>query len=128
MNNNSTSESETPITDTQGTSDSPSDFTPTTAVFAIQVGGSPSGAITPQMSAQDFIEGSQEQFQKIAAVVEVAGQSFVQRINQLANKPASCSVEFGVNVGGETGVPFVTKGTVGANFKVTITWEAKAKG
>lgn len=93
--------------------------------FLIQVGGTPGSAVTPQASIQDFIDGSKEHFQKIATVVEVAGQSFVERINQIASKPTECSIEFGVNVGGEAGVPFITKGTVGANFKVTIKWATK---
>jgi hypothetical protein len=32
-------------------------------------------------------------------------------------------MEFGLQAGGETGVPFVTKGTAQANVKVTIEWD-----
>lgn len=89
--------------------------------FLIQVGGQ-SGYVTPQMSVDDFIKGSREQFQKIGEVVEVAGQMLVERIRKLAQKPTECAVEFGINAGAEAGMPFVTKGTLGANFKVTIKW------
>ena len=93
--------------------------------FFIQVGGTASSGVTPQMSVQDFIAGSKEQFKKIADVVEAAGQAFIQRISTLASKPTECSIEFGINAGGEAGVPFVTKGTVGANFTVTISWKTE---
>ena len=29
-------------------------------------------------------------------------------------------LEFGVNIGGEMGIPYVTKGTVGSNLKITV--------
>lgn len=93
--------------------------------FEIQIGGTPNSSITPQASVQDFIKGSKEQFEKITGVIELAGQAIVDKVSQIASKPAECSIEFGINVGGEAGIPFVTKGTVGANFKVTITWKAK---
>ena len=38
--------------------------------------------------------------------------------------PSRAEVEFGLKVGGETGV-FVAKGTAEANFKVTMSWEQK---
>jgi len=93
--------------------------------FLIQVAGQPGGGVTPQMNVQDFIDGSKEQFIRIAEVVEVAGHSLVNRIAKLATKPTECAIEFGISAGGEAGVPFVTKGTVGANFKVTIKWTTK---
>ena len=38
-------------------------------------------------------------------------------------KPESIELEFGIQLGGETGVPFVTKGTAQANVKVGVTWK-----
>ena len=37
--------------------------------------------------------------------------------------PESVTLEFGVQLGGEAGVPFITKGTVQANVKVTVVWK-----
>jgi hypothetical protein len=37
-------------------------------------------------------------------------------------KPDTLSMEFGLEVGGEAGVPFVTKGTATANFTVSVQW------
>ncbi|MDZ8263043.1 CU044_2847 family protein [Nostoc sp. ChiQUE01b] len=36
--------------------------------------------------------------------------------------PSKVTMEFGLQAGGETGVPFVTKGSAQANVKVTIEW------
>ena len=36
--------------------------------------------------------------------------------------PDKVTLEFGLQLGGEAGVPFVTKGTAQANFKVAIEW------
>ena len=36
--------------------------------------------------------------------------------------PEKVVLEFGLQLGGETGVPFVTKGTAQANVKVTVEW------
>ena len=38
-------------------------------------------------------------------------------------KPAEFSIEFGVTLAGEIGVPLVTKGEASASFKVTATWK-----
>jgi Trypsin-co-occurring domain 1 len=37
-------------------------------------------------------------------------------------QPDALSMEFGLEVGGEAGVPFVTKGTATANFTVSVEW------
>lgn len=36
--------------------------------------------------------------------------------------PQKVTLEFGIQAGGETGVPFITKGTAQANVKVMIEW------
>lgn len=41
--------------------------------------------------------------------------------------PDKLQIEFGLQAGGETGVPFVTKGTAQANVKVTIEWNLNNK-
>jgi hypothetical protein len=30
------------------------------------------------------------------------------------------TLEFGINVGGEAGIPYITKGSVGSNIKITV--------
>ena len=108
------------VTSSQPAQKSPSKSTPK---FLIQVRGQ--SGVTPQMSVNDFIEGSKEHFERIADVVQVAGETLIERIKKLAQTPSECEVEFGINAEGEVGVPFVTKGTLGANFTVTIKWITK---
>ena len=40
-------------------------------------------------------------------------------------EPSKCSIEFGVKLTGELGIPMVTKSTGEANFKVSIEWQKK---
>ena len=37
--------------------------------------------------------------------------------------PESVTLEFGLQLGGEAGVPFIAKGTAQANVKVTVEWK-----
>jgi hypothetical protein len=37
-------------------------------------------------------------------------------------KPSELALEFGLTLGGEAGIPFVSKGTAEATFKITATW------
>lgn len=91
--------------------------------FFIQVTDVPgSGQVSPEMSIEEFVEGTNEKLQTVATVVVEAVGPFFERLSTIAQKPSECSIEFGVNAGGEAGIPFVTKGTVGANFKVTVKW------
>jgi len=41
------------------------------------------------------------------------------------SKPSELTLEFGVTLAGEAGVPFVTKGTAEGTFKVTAKWNFK---
>lgn len=38
------------------------------------------------------------------------------------------TLEFGINVGGEAGIPYVTKGSVGSNLKITVECSFKKEG
>jgi len=91
--------------------------------FKIQITDLPLGAVTPEMSVDAFIEATKGVMEDVARVVRATTESFFEHVKQLDARPSECAIEFGVNVGGEAGVPFVTKGTVGANFKVTLRWQ-----
>jgi hypothetical protein len=64
---------------------------------------------------------------KIRLLGETIGQTCVELVESAQKqfiklKPSELSLEFGVSLGGELGVPFVTKGTGEATFTVTATW------
>jgi hypothetical protein len=93
-------------------------------VFYVQVDDQMTGVIIPQSDGSLGIEKiTREDFNRIASVVEKAGSSFVQSIRQMAGRPSECEIEFGISLGAEGGIPFFTKGSVAANFKVTIKWQ-----
>ena len=80
------------------------------------------GGVTPEGAREYLREFTVEDFKKIGDVIEFACNNLAKRIEDMDNKPKGYSITFGVEAGGEVGVPFVTKGTVGANFTVTLNW------
>lgn len=56
----------------------------------------------------------------IARTIEEVGRALMSAATALA--PDKFSVEFGIEAGGEAGIPFVTKGTAKAAFKVALEW------
>jgi hypothetical protein len=82
-----------------------------------QTGGEAAGGLEPE---------------KLLAKLEDIGQTIGDTCNALHAKvkkslagtlPKEMSIEFGVTLAGEAGVPLVTKGSVEAAFTVTATWE-----
>ena len=57
-----------------------------------------------------------EELEKIGGVAEAVLESLK------AIRPGAVELEFGVELGGEMGVPLVTKGQAKANFKITLKW------
>lgn len=92
--------------------------------FYIQTGNI-TGAITPESVVDKAIEGSREQFEKIANLIEEASTGLINKLKDSAYKPSECSLEFGVEFKVAGGIPWVTKGELGAAFKVSVKWENK---
>jgi len=92
-------------------------------VFMIQVADVvSSGAVMPQMSVDEFVQGTKETLEKVGKVVAEAVNPVFEQLHRMTSKPSEFALEFGVNVAGEHGVPWVAKGTIGANFKITLKW------
>ena len=60
----------------------------------------------------------------IAGTIEEIGRAVMAAATALA--PDKFGVEFGLEAGGEAGIPFVTKGTAKAAFKVSLEWTGAA--
>jgi hypothetical protein len=82
------------------------------------------------LQAVGYIDDIQERTErfKTMMVSTVRGYSrivlnTVQKSMTDLRSPSKVTMEFGLQAGGETGVPFVTKGTAQANVKVTIEWD-----
>ena len=91
--------------------------------FYLEVRGNAMKGVRPEGKVKDFINGSKEHFYRIADVIELASESLVDKLSKINKKPKECTIEFGISAEGETGIPLVTKGTIGADFKVTLKWE-----
>ncbi|MCP2728793.1 CU044_2847 family protein [Limnofasciculus baicalensis] len=83
-----------------------------------------------ELQAVGYIDDIQERTDKLskAMVSTVRGYSkmVLDSVKQgLTDSlaPSKVTLEFGIQAGGETGIPFVTKGAAQANLKVTIEWD-----
>lgn len=92
-----------------------------------------------ELQAVGYIDDIQDDIQKRTERLTKMTVSTVRNYSKLVldsvkegisntTAPTKVTLEFGLQAGGETGVPFVTKGTAQANVKVTIEWDfSKAK-
>ncbi len=90
-------------------------------IFLIQI-EPVSGPIRQEMNTDKFIGATRETLDGVAGVIEESCQAFLDRITKLNAKPSEIGIEFGVDASGEAGIPLLTKGSLGANFKVTLKW------
>lgn len=75
--------------------------------------------------AQTMIEEMEKIGEVIAGVCDAVQGKVTQAFK--ASVPGELTLEFGVKLAGEAGVPLVTKGTVEGTFKVTAKWDFAAK-
>jgi len=80
------------------------------------------GMVVPQANAVEFSKLTDEKLAEIADTARNTANALVTRLTEFAKRPSKVSLEFGIGVGGEAGIPFVAKGTVQAQFKVSIEW------
>jgi Trypsin-co-occurring domain 1 len=62
------------------------------------------------------------QFADVQGLIVTCCNSLYDALAQLPH-PEKVAVEFGVKLGGEAGVPMLTKATGEANFKVSVEWK-----
>jgi hypothetical protein len=70
-----------------------------------------------QQTTQQVIQNFANLQNTIKAFAVYTLNSFKQISNANVDK---VTLEFGVNIGGEAGIPYVTKGSVGSNLKITV--------
>jgi len=93
-------------------------------IFLVEV-DSGAGDVSLEMSGKDVVRATKQTLQRVVDVVRDSCQTFIDDIEKLPKKPSSIELEFGIDIGGEAGIPLVTKGSVSANFKVTLMWDWK---
>ncbi len=79
--------------------------------------GVPSG-FEPMSSAGQL----ERQFAEVQSLIVTCCNSLYESLERLPH-PEKVSVEFGVKLGGEVGVPMLTKASGEANFKVSVEWK-----
>src|SRR5271157_3684229 len=84
----------------------------------IQVRQIPSGGSSPQSVQGTLKELTAEQLEAVGSVVGQVRAWLFEKVAAAVEKPSSFSIEFGIDVEGQAGIPFVTKGSIGANFNL----------
>jgi hypothetical protein len=90
--------------------------------FFIQVAPEPGGALSPQAAADGVVVATPERLQGISQAIRDTSEALTSSLERLARRPDELEIEFGVSIGGEAGIPFVSKGKIDANFTVTVRW------
>lgn len=81
------------------------------------------------VGASDMLDDIQARTDRLKSVISSTVQGYSQTILSSIKdaseelKPSRVTLEFGLQLGGETGIPLVTKGTAQANVAVTIEWD-----
>lgn len=84
---------------------------------------------TDELQAVSYVDDIKERTEKLKTAMVSTIQGYSQIVLDAVKQgmshpaPSKVTLEFGLQAGGETGVPFVTKGSAQANIKVTIEWE-----
>jgi hypothetical protein len=93
----------------------------------IQLARDVSGVVEPQGDGERFGKLTREQLETVSSAARDTSNALMAKLKQFDTKPSKVALEFGISAGGEAGIPFVTKGTVEAQFKVSVEWSF-AKG
>lgn len=86
-------------------------------------------ADTDELQAVGYIDDIQERSERLQKMMISTVRNYSGLILNSVKQgmsdstPSKVTMEFGLQAGGETGVPFVTKGSAQANVKVTIEWD-----
>jgi Trypsin-co-occurring domain 1 len=90
----------------------------TIAVECVKGGGNvPRNATSFRKLSREVQRDLEAEFQSVVAVAD----SVLNSLKSL--RPGEVEIEFGVELGGELGIPLVTRAEAKANFKVTLKWK-----
>jgi hypothetical protein len=92
------------------------------AEFLIQIEPNVDG-MTPQADGAGFATITDERLREIGDEIHRMATGLVNSIKRDKLSPKQLSVEFGIGIKGEGGVPFFAKGSIETNFKVTAVWD-----
>lgn len=97
----------------------------------------PAGSAKPQRRSLPGVPGGLEpvanvgdlgrQFVEVQDLIVTCCASLYEGLRRLP-QAEKVAIEFGVKLGGEAGLPMLTKASGEANFKVSVEWKSPAKG
>ena len=101
--------------------------------FPLKEGGSilvqidePDTGGTVRAGREETIEKARETFEDALNRVLPAAKSVVEKLQSMASKPDEIEVNFGINLGAQTGA-FIALAKAEANFGVTVRWNGTSK-
>ena len=95
-------------------------------IVTFQVGGEQGPATETDIELVFARDEFTRRFHEIEELIATCCNSIRNALEQVPS-PEEVKLEFGIEVGGKAGIPFVTEGSAKANFKVTVTWKTFAK-
>jgi hypothetical protein len=81
------------------------------------------GSVEAQSGGGKVIVATKTLLKDVGAVIDESCTALIEKVRTMDSKPDELTVEFGVDARGEAGVPLVTKGSLGAQFKVSVKWK-----
>jgi hypothetical protein len=91
----------------------------------IMDGASPGGTVAGGEHLAPIVKRFEEIGKTIADVCREIQEQTKKRI--ASSRPAELTLQFGVKLAGEAGIPLVTKGSAEGTFQVTAKWEFKSE-
>lgn len=73
------------------------------------------------VSKGDVMESAVQKFKSIEGTIKTYTNHTLNALREVASANVDkVTLEFGIKVGGEAGIPYVTKGTAESNLKITV--------
>ena len=88
-------------------------------------------AVSDELQAVGYVEDIVERTERFKELMESTVRGYSDTVlsavktGMKEHPPDKVALQFGLQLGGETGVPFVTKGSAQANVSVTVEWTVK---
>ena len=93
------------------------------AVEVVEGGGNiPRNATSLRSVSKDLTANLENELKAVERIARTA----LDALTSL--RPGEVEIEFGIELGGELGIPLVTKGEAKANFKITLKWKKVDSG
>ncbi len=73
----------------------------------------------------DIVERTKRYRDSVESIVQEYATLLLSSVEKTASqmkRPTKIGLEFGIQIGGEAGIPLVSKGTTQANIKVSLEW------